>query len=92
MYNLASLALGLAAWVLAAAALFRKSPWLPYGSFTCCAAALTTQFLEIRRRCLLGDFSAIDDTIEGILFAALSLTIVTLLLNAVALMRKRHCN
>lgn len=87
-FNLASFALGLAAWAIALAAIIprRKSPWFQCGSFTCCGAALVLQFFEIRHRCLLCDFAAIDDTIRGISLCAVFLLAVTLVLNAVALM------
>jgi len=76
-YNLGSLALGFTAWGLG---LTRKK-YSQFASFACCCAALVLQFLEIKRRCALNDWSAVNDTIGGICFAAVVLVAVTLLLN-----------
>lgn len=91
-YNLGSLILGFAAWILGYVGLRtdgRKSRF-QFSSFTCCCSALMLQFLEIKRRCALNDWSAVDDTIGGITFAALVLIAVTVLLNLLSERRNKE--
>lgn len=92
MWNMGSLVLGILAWCIAFAALKSKRKQLSYGcsvtSFSLCAIALMFQFLEIGRRAGMDDYAAIDDTIEGIIFAAGVLTIVTIVMNVTAMIQK----
>lgn len=92
MYNIGSLALGFSAWIIALAANQRGKhrEVLIFSSFGCTCAALLLQFLEIKRRAELGDWPAIEDTIEGVIFGAVVLIGVTLVLNLVALIRKKE--
>ena len=84
--NVGSLALGLAAWGIAVAAIRanRREGLLSAGSFACCGA-LILQFLEIRTRVEHGDLSAVMDTIGATLTGAVVLSVVTVLLNLVNL-------
>ena len=88
--NVGSLALGLAAWGTAVAAIRakRSGQLLSVGSFACCCAALILQFLEIRIRVDHGDLSAVMDTIGATLTGAVVLTVVTVLLNLAACGRR----
>ncbi len=92
--NLASLFSGLAALLLAGCAVFarnrRRSSGLTGGSFCLCALSLLLQLAEIGHRANTGDFSAIDDTIQAVLFAASALFLLTSALNAAALLRRRR--
>ena len=90
-YNLASFALGLMAWILGTIGLFARDHKSRYqfSSFVCCCTALVLQFYEIKRRCALEDWSAIDDTISGVSFCALVLTVVTVFLNLLCQRRKK---
>ena len=85
--NVGSLALGLAAWGIAVAAIRanRREGLLSAGSFACCCGALILQFLGIRTRVEHGDLSAVMDTIGATLTGAVVLSVVTVLLNLVNL-------
>ena len=85
--NLASLALGLAAWALGIRAMARKRVSL--GSFGCCLAALVLQFCELDHRAAIGDVSAILDTVHAITLAAVTLSAGTLGANTAAWLRGR---
>ena len=78
--------MGLMAWALPVAALAgRKKPAVfCAGSFGLCCLSLLFQLLELRRRCAVGDFSAVDDTIGAVLFAAEVLLAVAAALNTAA--------
>ena len=91
--NIGSLILGLLAWVLPVAAMGAKKRPMAFcaGSFALCGVSLLLQLVDMRHLCMIGDFSAIDDTIGAVVFAAEVLLTVTGILNAVALLvgRKR---
>lgn len=91
-FNLGSLILGFTAWILACFAIKSKALSASYrlsaGSFGICAVSLLFQFFEISHRVDIGDFSAIADTIRSTVFAASILIIVTIFLNAVAVIVK----
>lgn len=92
--NLASLALGLAAWALPVAAMIRtaarpralRSP-LPLicASFAACAAALCFSLRYDAYLARIEDVSAFLDTAEPLAFVASVLLCVTIVLNALAL-------
>lgn len=88
-YNILSLALGCFAWITAILAILvhtqRAAHRLSVGSLGLCTFSLLSQFGEIRRRCEMGDATAIYDTIDAILLAAAVLIGVTLLLNAISM-------
>lgn len=90
-FNFASIILGVSAWVLPCIVLFKKSTAIPgfmCGSFGLCIASLCFQFMQIKY--LIGaDFSAIDDTIGFIVFAAITLSAITLILNVGVLIKSK---
>ena len=90
MNNIISLLLGLAAWALPLVYLtvWKHRTLLCCGSLAACAASLFFQLREVMRRADLKDFAAIDDTINGVCFCASVLLIVTVVLNAMVLLRK----
>jgi len=89
MYNFLSLALGLAAWGFGIAAICKRGcPWWILLSLTACGASLMNQLLEVRRRVDLGDWSALLDTMDTVVFAAGVLLAVTAALNLAAALRK----
>lgn len=55
-----------------------------------CGLSLVLQLCGIKLRTDMGDYSAIDDTIEGIIYCAAVLITVTVSLNIIALLRQRH--
>ena len=89
MKNLLSLLLGLASWGLGGAAIrFPASRWLSGGSLLCCAVSLLLQIAQVHHLVQIGDWSALSDTMDAVLLAALVLTAVTALLNLTAYFRK----
>lgn len=90
MLNLASLLLGLAAWVLGLMGTIKKHGCrLTLGSFGCCALALVLELYEVRRRAELSDWAALMDTMPAVTLAASVLLIVTVLLNLLAMRKVR---
>ena len=93
MFNFISIIAGIAAWVLGCLPVASKASRASYGlsvaSFIACVLALLSQFLEIGRRVALYDYTAIEDTIRGVIIAAVVLTVVTVVLNVVAFVRKK---
>lgn len=92
--NLASLALGLLAWMLPVAAMIRTAarpralhPALPLVcvSFAACAAALYLQLRYHAHLSRIEDVGAFLDTAQAAAFASAVLLCVTLALNALAL-------
>lgn len=91
-WNIGSLLLGLAAWILSALGIRMKSQsrLLETVGFGCCCAALVFQLCEIDRRTDISDYAAIEDTIEGVICCALVLMVVTVGLNLVSALRHRE--
>lgn len=90
MLNLLSLLLGLSAWALGLGALMRKGGCAgSRSSLICCALALLVQLFEIRRRVEAADWAALMDTVPALTTAASVLVIVTVLLNALALLKEK---
>ena len=91
--NVASILLGLLAWLLGYLALTRHSARVSHvltaGSFTSCTLALLLQFFEIGVRAAINDFSAILDTMRAVIIAACVLVIVTAVLNIAAALKNR---
>ena len=83
--NIASLALGLAAWALPLLALRpgrRQKAWaLSLTSLACCALALVFQLMYGQGYIHRGDWSALMDTVDAVVFAAKALVLGTLGLN-----------
>lgn len=90
MNNIASIILGLTAWVLPLVHLMvrKRRTLLCCGSLTACALSLLFQLREAARLTDKGDWSALMDTIHAVNFCAAVLVAVTLILNALALLRK----
>lgn len=93
MFNIVSIIVGVVAWVFGCMAVLcktnRTSHGLSVASFTSCVVALISQFLEIGRRAALYDYTAIEDTIRGVIIAAIVLTVITVVLNVLAFIRNR---
>ena len=85
-----SLFLGLLAWALPAISLMRYQTggdkhWALFSiiSVTACAMALFSEMLYFQHLVRIEDFSAIMDITDGVILAATTLLVVTILLNAV---------
>ena len=94
LFNLVSIVLGITAWIFgsfaASANDVRKSHGYSVPSFSACGISLVSQFLEIGRRSALYDYTAIEDTIRGVIIAAVVLVAVTIGLNVMAFMRREE--
>lgn len=93
-YNISSLLLGLAAWILAGIAITRKKKQLAsyysFGSFGMCILSLLLQIFEVVNRVNQNDYAAIADTIHAVRFAACVLVGGTMLLNLAALLKVKN--
>lgn len=90
MYNLISLLLGLASWLLGICAIAKPGTgWLSLASLVSCGAALLAQLLEVNRRVGLADWSALLDTMDAVLLAAILLLAVTTALNLAAWLKMK---
>lgn len=89
--NIGSLLLGLAAWVVPAAAAVRKKNAAESCavSFLLCSVSLVLQLVNVMYLSRIGDFAAIDDTINAVVLAAGVLLAVAVIVNAAALARGR---
>lgn len=88
LFNIASLVLGIGAWILAVLAIITPKAVTSHRntalSFSSCVLALVFQLFEINRRVIIGDYAAIEDTIRAVVIAAVVLSVVTVVLNIVA--------
>mgnify|MGYP001459723344 CR=1 FL=1 len=93
VYNLGSLVLGLAAWGIPLCAIGRKYRFgiCCIGSLSCCVLSFLLQLLEVRNRVRLSDWSALMDTIDAVVAAAVIMVVVTLISNVFALWRAHKC-
>lgn len=90
MNNLLSLLLGLVSWGLGAAAVIRPGiRWTSAVSLLSCCVSLLLQLAEVHRLTELGDWSALMDTMDAVLAAAILLMAVTAVLNLIALFRAK---
>ena len=90
MNNLLSLLLGLVSWGLGAAAVIRPGiRWTSAVSLLSCCVSLLLQLAEVHRLTELGDWSALMDTMDAVLAAAILLMVVTAVLNLIALFRAK---
>ena len=87
MYNIGSLVLGLAAWILPLLAVGKSYRFALccVGSLSCCAVSLLMQLLEIKRRVHLSDWSALLDTMDAVVLAAVVLICGVIVTNLLAL-------
>lgn len=90
--NLASLVLGLIAWILPVVNLTRENKsenknWvvLAIVSISACSISLCFQIFEIYYRVTVEDWGALLDTMYAVAFASATLLLVTVILNAVTL-------
>lgn len=94
MLNIASLILGVCAWLFAGLAISTPKASASHRntltSFSLCAISLVLELFEINRRVLLGDYAAIEDTIRAVLIASVGLVCITIALNVVALLKSKH--
>lgn len=77
-FDIASLALGFAAWIVAA---FCRKPARPGLSFCLCSLSLLCQLFNYRYLAFIGDWSAIEDISHALSLAAGILVLVTIGLN-----------
>lgn len=92
LLNLGSLFLGLMAWIIPILTMKNSRK---YGikrfynstivSFSACISSLCLQLFEINHRVEIGDLSAIMDTIGTLRWVALTLAVITIMLNTLAL-------
>lgn len=93
--NLGSILLGLISWALplASITLRKKSgtaSFLSTASFACCSFSLLFQLFEVRNRVNLEDWSALMDTINAVILAAVVLICITAVLNIFSLKYARN--
>ena len=93
-FNVASLLLGLIAWVLPIVNLAKHDKaehksWtaLSFASFSTCAVALFFQNIYQDHLAKIEDFSAIMDTSGGLVVVSGALVFITILLNVVVLVK-----
>ena len=91
MLNVASLVLGICAWVVVVIEIAKcaYSPKSTIISFTLCASSLIVELFEISRRVNIGDYAAIEDTIRAVIIASIVLVVLTIILNIVALVKSK---
>ena len=86
-----SLVLGTFSWILGGLAIKSKSGRNSRGlaefSLFTCILALFLQFLQIQKLVVKGNYAAIEDTIEGVIFGAVVLIVITFVLNIIAYVR-----
>ena len=88
--SVVSLCLGLISWILPIVCLFirKRREFFTCGSLLCVVFSLYFQLREVMRLTDKGDWSAIEDTIHAVVFAATVLIVVTLILNILAWRKK----
>lgn len=93
---LESLFLGLLAWFLPLWYCLRPQPRrfgpVLLGSGAACGGALLLQLEEVRRRVVLRDWSALMDTTDAVVHAAVVLLAVTVLLDLLAVLIHRSAS
>lgn len=87
MYNIGSLVLGLAAWVIPLFAIGKNYRFALccIGSLSCCAISLLFQLLEVQNRVHINDWSALLDTIDAVILATVVLFCGVIVTNLIAL-------
>lgn len=89
LLNAASLLLGLGAWGLAAAGIFRRKNYSGR-SFFLCSLSLLLQIFYTQYLVAKPDWAAIEDTHGAVTFTAAVLVAVTMVLNAIAAARRKY--
>ncbi|MCC5803589.1 hypothetical protein [Rossellomorea vietnamensis] len=87
--NVGSLVLGLLAWTLPFVTYRKNQLTLAVMSMGACALSLSFQIFYHHHLVKIGDWSAIMDTSGSMAFASAVLIIVTILVNALTLMREK---
>lgn len=92
MYNVGSLALGLAAWLIPLFAISKSDRFALccIGSLSCCTISLLFQLLEVQSRVHINDWSALMDTIDAVILAAVVLLCGLIVTNLIALFWPRR--
>ena len=94
MLNVGSIILGVCAWLFGGLAITTRKALTSHRntlvSFSLCVLSLVCQLFEINRRVLLGDYAAIEDTIQAILIASVVLVAISFILNLVASMKAKN--
>lgn len=87
MYNIGSLVLGLAAWIIPLFAVGKiyRFALCCIGSLSGCAISLLFQLLEVQSRVHINDWSALLDTIDAVVLAAVLLLCGVIVTNLIAL-------
>ena len=98
-FNAASLLLGLIAWILPIVNLAKHNKtehkkWivLSFTSYSACAVALFFQNIYQDHLAKIEDFSAIMDTSQGLVVVSGVLVFITIILNAIVLVKYRKIN
>lgn len=88
-FTLGSFVLGLAAWVIPLCAIGRKYRFgiCCISSLSCCALSLLLELMEVKRRVGLNDWSALMDTIDAVVLAAVVMIVIMVISNMFALWR-----
>ena len=88
--NLSARGLGLTAWIIGFCLIFarKRHPWLMLVSFTAMGSAMVIEYYELRHRIETGDLSAVMDIYPTMALVTLVLLIGTVLLHAIALLRR----
>jgi len=94
MYNIGSLCLGLLAWIIPLLAIRKtyRFALCCIGSLSFCVITLLLQLLEVKRRVLLSDWSALLDTMDAVVLAAVILICGVIVTNLIALFGFRKGN
>lgn len=87
--NVGSLVLGLLAWTLPFVTFRKNQLTLAVMSMGACALSLSFQIFYHHHLVKIGDWSAIMDTSGAVAFASAVLIIITILVNALTLMREK---
>lgn len=92
-YSVASICLGLSAWLIPLVGLAWGKPWgagAVLSSMSLAAAAVGTQFFQIGAYVRLGDWSALEDTICVLSMVVALFSVLTVLCNCLLLWRSRR--
>lgn len=87
MYNIGSLILGLLAWTVPLLAIGKKYRFALccVGSLSCCVVSLLLRLLEVKRRVDFSDWSALMDTMDAVVLAAVVMIGGMFVMNFIAL-------
>ena len=91
LLNIASLFLGLAAWLLPILVILRRKslPGFSAASYALCCLSLLCQVLYTQHLVTIRDWSAVEDTHGAVVFCSLVLLAIAAMLNLVAFLLTR---